>query len=85
MNSKGLGELASDQKIQNVFRAFGYSIPVGRDGRCLWPTRLEHAMGTPMRSGELSIGTVQRTCKVSDKIAYEWQKGGCREKSRSSK
>ena len=33
MNSKELGELASDQKIQNVFRAFGYSIPIGKDGR----------------------------------------------------
>lgn len=35
MNSPNLGALASDQKIQNIFRAFGYSIPVGKDGRRL--------------------------------------------------
>ncbi len=35
MNSQNLGELASDQKIQNIFHAYGYSIPVGKDGRRL--------------------------------------------------
>ena len=38
MNSQTLGALSSDQKIKNVFHAFGYSIPVGKDGRRLWPT-----------------------------------------------
>lgn len=45
MNSQILGELASDQKIQNIFHAYGYSIPVGKDGRRLWPTKFKRAMG----------------------------------------
>ncbi len=78
MNSQALGELASDQKIQNIFHAFGHSIPVGKDGRRLWPTKFKRAMGQRMRSGELSIGEVQKTCQVSNKTAYSWRKGGAR-------
>lgn len=78
MNSQNLGELASDQKIQNIFHAYGYSIPVGKDGRRLWPTKFKRAMGQRMRSGELSIGEVQKTCQVSNKTAYSWRKGGSR-------
>lgn len=78
MNSQDLGDLASDQKIQNVFHAFGHSIPVGKDGRRLWPTKFKRAMGQRMRSGELSIGEVQKTCQVSNKTAYSWRKAGSR-------
>lgn len=78
MNSQNLGDLASDQKIDKVFHAFGYSIPVGKDGRRLWPTKFKRGMGQRMRSGELSIGEVQRTCQVSNKTAYSWRKGGSR-------
>lgn len=81
MNSQNLGDLASDQKIQNVFHAFGYSIPIGKDGRRLWPTKFKRAMGQRMRSGELSIGDVQKTCQISDKTAYSWRKGGSRKPS----
>ncbi|WP_299734800.1 hypothetical protein [uncultured Roseobacter sp.] len=85
MNSQNLGELASDQKIQNIFHAFGYSIPVGKDGRRLWPTKFKRAMGQRMRSGELSIGEVQQTCQVSNKTAYSWRKGGSRKPSHKPK
>ncbi|WP_282076691.1 hypothetical protein [Epibacterium ulvae] len=81
MNSPNLGGLASDQKIQNIFHAFGYSIPVGKDGRRLWPTKFKRAMGQRMRSGELSIGEVQKTCQVSNKTAYSWRKGSSRKPS----
>lgn len=37
MSSQKFGNLASDQKIDKVFRAFGYSIPVGKDSRRLYP------------------------------------------------
>lgn len=37
MNSQACGELTSDQKIANDFRAYDYSIPVENDGRRLWP------------------------------------------------
>ena len=84
MNSQNLGELASDQKIQNVFHAFGYSIPIGKDGRRLWPTKFKRAMGQRMRSGELSINDVQKTCQISDKTAYSWRKGGSRKPSQKS-
>ncbi|WP_187428197.1 hypothetical protein ROLI_003360 [Roseobacter fucihabitans] len=74
MNSQTLGALASDQKIQNVFHAFGYSIPVGKDGRRLWPTKFKREMVQRMRSGKLTIGEVQRTCRVCDTTAYKWKK-----------
>ncbi|MEP5758782.1 MAG: hypothetical protein ABJ327_05600 [Litoreibacter sp.] len=74
MNSQTLGNLASDQKIDKVFHAFGYSIPVGKDGRRLWPTKFKREMGRRMRSGTLSIGDVQKTCQISDKTAYAWPK-----------
>ncbi|WP_299289076.1 hypothetical protein [uncultured Tateyamaria sp.] len=74
MNSQTLGELASDQKIENVFHAFGYSVPVGKDGRRLWPTKFKREMGQRMRSGTLSVGEVQKTCRVSDSTAYKWKK-----------
>ncbi len=61
MKSQNLGDLASDQKIQNIFHAFGYSIPVGKDGRRLWPTKFKRAMGQRMRSGEQKeVATDQR-------------------------
>ncbi len=73
MNIQTLGALSSDQKIDKVFHAFGYSIPVGRDGRRLWPTKIKREMAHRMRSGTLSIGDVQKTCQISNKIAYAWR------------
>lgn len=29
-----------------------------------------------MRSGDLSINEVQKTCQISDKTAYKWRKAG---------
>lgn len=75
MNSQKLGNLASDQKIENVFHAFGYSIPVGKDGRRLWPTKFKREMARRMKSGTLSVTDVQKTCQVSDQTAYAWRKG----------
>lgn len=75
MNTQTLGALSSDQKIDKIFHAFGYSIPVGKDGRRLWPTKFKREMAQRMRSGTLSIGDVQKTCKISDKTAYSWRKG----------
>lgn len=83
MNSQVLGGLASDQKIPNVFHAFGYSIPVGKDGRRLWPTKFKRIMGQRLISGELSIDEVQKTCQVSDKTAYKWKRNGSRKPARS--
>lgn len=73
MNSQTLGGLASDQKIENVFRVFGYSIPVGKDGRRMWPTKFKREMAKQMMSGKLTVGDVQKTCRVSDKTAYRWK------------
>lgn len=73
MNSRTLGGLASDQKIENVFRVFGYSIPDGKDGRRMWPTKFKREMAKQMISGKLTVGDVQKTCRVSDKTAYRWK------------
>lgn len=41
MHSQKVGNLASAHKIDKVFHAFGYSIPVGKDSRRLWPTKFK--------------------------------------------
>ena len=48
MNTQTLGVLSSDQKIDKVFHAFGYSIPVGKDGRLLSPTKFKREMADRM-------------------------------------
>ena len=75
MSSQKLGNRTSDQKIENVFHAFGYSIPVGKDGRRLWPIKFKREMARRMKSGTLSVADVQRTCQIPDKTAYAWRKG----------
>ena len=82
MNSQTLGGLTSDQKIDKIFRVFGYSIPVAKDGRRLWPTKFKREMAQQMISGKLSITDVQRTCRVSESSAYLWKtKCGQRDKA----
>lgn len=73
MNSQTLGALASDQKIENVFHAFGHSIPVGKDGRRMWSTKFKREMARQMNSGKLSISDVRKGCQVSDKTVYKWR------------
>lgn len=73
MNSQTLGALASDQKIENVFHAFGFSVPVGKDGRRMWPTKFKREMARQMNSGKLSIGDVGKGCRVSSTTAYKWR------------
>ena len=74
MNSQALGELASDQKIEQVFYAYGYSIPVGKDGRRLWTRRFKDEIGQQMKSGRLSVGEVAKTCGVKHETASRWKK-----------
>jgi len=74
MNSQALGELASDQKIEKVIHAYGYSIPVGKDGRRLWTRRFKDEVGQQMKSGRLSVGEVAKTCGVKHEIASRWKK-----------
>ncbi|WP_152610719.1 hypothetical protein [Ruegeria sp. ANG-R] len=81
MNSRMLGELASDQKIAKVFHAYGYSIPVGKDGRRLWPRKFKNEMGQRMRSGRLSARDVAKTCGISNGTASEWKKDADRKAS----
>jgi len=74
MATLDLGELASDKKINGVFHAFGFSIPVGKDGRRMWPKKFKHEMALKMKSGKLSKREVQKTCEVSEQTVYRWQK-----------
>jgi transposase-like protein len=74
MNSQVLGELTSDQKIAKVFHAYGYSIPVGKDGRRLWTRKFKDEMGQRMRAGRLSVDEVAKTCGVKHETAARWKK-----------
>ena len=69
-----LDGLSSDQKIEGVFEAFGYSIPVGKDGRRMWPRKFKQEMGKRMKAGTLSVNDVMRECHISDKLVYSWRK-----------
>lgn len=44
MTTQDLGGLSSDQKINDVFQAYGFSIPIGKDGRRMWPTKFKQEM-----------------------------------------
>ncbi|MDA5555131.1 hypothetical protein [Shimia sp. MMG029] len=79
MDSQKLGGLASDQKIEKIFHAYGYSIPVGRDGRRLWPKRFKNEIGQRMNSGRLSPRDVAKTCGISSATAADWKKDAKRE------
>ena len=45
MNSQTPSELVRDQGSEEVFHAFGYAVPIGKDGRRLWPTKLKRMLG----------------------------------------
>lgn len=85
MNSNTLGELSSDQKIEKVFYAFGYSIPVAKDGRRLWPEKFKQAMGQKMNSGSLSPAHIQKECQVSDTMTYDWKKRAKKNRKKNKK
>ncbi|MEP4928691.1 MAG: transposase [Hyphomicrobiales bacterium] len=85
MTTMELGGLSSDQKINGVFEAFGYSIPVGKDGRRMWPRKFKQEMGKRMKAGTLSINEVMRECHISDKLVYSWRKQFADGKQSSSK
>ena len=70
MNTQTLAELSSDQKIDKVFHAFDISIPVGKEGRCLWPASFNREIAKHMRFRALSTGDVQKTCQISGKTAH---------------
>ena len=44
MNAHTRNELSSDMKIGDVFYAFGYSVPVSKTGKKLWPVLFKRAI-----------------------------------------
>lgn len=74
MKTQDLGGLSSDQKIGGVFEAFGYSIPVAKDGRRIWPTKFKREMVKRMRAGTLTVQEFQKECQVPDNMVYKWRK-----------
>ncbi len=82
INTQTLGALSGYQKIENVFYAFGYSIPAENDGLCMWPTKFKREMARRIKSGKLSIKSVKNGCKVSDQTANQWWQefGGVKKK-----
>jgi len=74
MTTRHLGGLSSDQKINDVFHVYGYSIPVGKDGRRMWPKAFKQEMASRMKSGTLSVNEIKRKCQISEQTAYRWRK-----------
>ena len=47
-------ELASDKKIGVVFHTFGYSIPVSKTGKMLWPALFKRTIIRNLMTDELT-------------------------------
>ena len=74
MNTQISGDLSSNQKISDVFHAFGYSIPLSKDGRRMWPTRFKHEMLRRLEAKELSAAEISATCKMDPSTVYQWKR-----------
>ena len=74
MTTMDLDGLSSDQKIEGVFEAFGYSTPVAKDGRRIWSTKFKREMVKRMRAGTLTVQDFQKECQVPDNMVYKWRK-----------
>lgn len=56
-----------------TLQAFGFSIPVNRAGRRLWPSRFKQFVLERMDAGEISLQQVINTCQVSRSYLYQWR------------
>ena len=66
--------LSSDKKVSKVFHAYGYSIPVRKDGRRMWPTKFKQAMTYKIRSKELSVKEIAETCNTDLITVKQWRR-----------
>lgn len=83
MNTQIRGDLSSNQKISDVFHAFGYSIPVGKDGRRMWPTKFKQDMLQKLKAKELSAAEISTTCKMDQSTVYQWKREFRNKKSKN--
>ncbi|GLQ25206.1 hypothetical protein [Sulfitobacter pacificus] len=81
MNTQGHNDLSSDKKISKVFHAYGYSIPVRKDGRRMWPPKFKRAMTYKIRSKELSVKEVSEVCKTDQLTVKQWRREYGREET----
>ena len=74
MNIQFHNDLASNKKIDKVFHAFGHSIPVAKDGRRLWPSKFKRDMAMKMKSGELAVAEIAKTCNIPPWKVQQWKR-----------
>jgi len=74
MTPQDLGGLANDRKKSGIFQAYGFSIPVGKDGRRMWPRKFKRQVVERILSGSLTESEVQKTCDVSRKTTDKWRR-----------
>lgn len=74
MNRQVHNDLSSDKKISRVFHAYGYSIPVRKDGRRMWPAKFKRAMTYKIRSKELTVKEVSEVCKTDQFTVKQWRR-----------
>ncbi|SMX42405.1 hypothetical protein [Octadecabacter ascidiaceicola] len=73
MNAHTRNELSSDKKIGDVFYAFGYSIPVSKTGKKLWPALFKRAIVYKLMTNELTANQVATGCKIPLPMVYDWK------------
>lgn len=67
-------DCSSGQKINKLLHAFGYSIPIGKDGRRLWPSKFKKDMVQKLRSKELTAVEISKACKTSQYTVRQWER-----------
>lgn len=55
------------------FKIYGFKIEVHAGGRRVWPPSFKRFINEKMDRGELSVGEVMKTCKVSQSLVYKWR------------
>lgn len=74
MKSSKKDDPISDQGHKKVFRAFGYMVPVGKDGRRLWSKGFKEKIGKRLALGRLSIEEVEKKCGLPKSVLNEWKR-----------
>gem|GEM_PF-4270132 len=74
MKSSKKDDPTSDKDHKKVFRAFGYMVPVGKDGRRLWSKGFKEKIGRRLALRRLSVEEVEKKCGLPKSVLNEWKR-----------
>lgn len=59
---------------RQFFEAYGFCIPIGADGRRLWPDEFKKYVVAGLEKGNLTVAGVVDDCNMSEDLVYSWRK-----------